>query len=130
MVAMIAASVLMLQHSAKSIAVETWDFVEVYKRAVPGGAGRPSVEFLVDEKKVQGHGGINRFSGAARYRGQTLKLGPIMSTKMGGSPEAMKLESSVFKALGDTDRWRFRRGFLELLKGKSLLARLVRHRVK
>ena len=39
---------------------------------------------------VSGSAGVNRFSGTARLDGDRLTLGPLRTTRMAGSPEAME----------------------------------------
>ena len=48
---------------------------------------------------VTGSGGINRLRGAAHADGDRLMLGPLISTRMGGPPEAMDEEESLTSAL-------------------------------
>ena len=44
--------------------------------------------FLVESGKVQGNGGVNSFSGPAKYKGRTIKVGELVSTLMAGGSEA------------------------------------------
>lgn len=124
------ATIALAQSTPKSLAVETWDFGQAGGKTVSSKLGQPSIEFFVDEKKVAGTGGVNRFSGPAVFNGRKIKIGPLVSTKMAGSRDAMEQEDRVLKAVQSADRWRFSKGRLELLAGKLKVASLFRHRVK
>ena len=45
--------------------------------------------------KVGGNGGVNTFSGDFESGPSSVKIGPLASTKMAGSPELMAQESRV-----------------------------------
>jgi heat shock protein HslJ len=49
---------------------------------------------------VAGHSGCNRFTGSYKQQGETLKLGPLASTKMACAPDRMKEERTWFHMLG------------------------------
>lgn len=70
---------------------------------LPPGARRPSIT-IDAEGRVTGFGGVNRLSGsldtAAAPRGE-FKLGPLISTKMAGPPEAMELENRFMRLLDE-----------------------------
>ncbi len=46
-------------------------------------------------------------SGMATIAGETIRFGPIASTKMACSPPAMHQEDRFFAALNDVRAWRF-----------------------
>lgn len=50
------------------------------------------------EGDVSGNGGCNRFAGPYRISGNAIKIGPIMSTRM-GCPATMRLEGTFFSVL-------------------------------
>ena len=51
------------------------------------------------EGRVAGHSGCNRYTGGYVQQGETLKLGPLASTKMACSPERMDQEQAWFQML-------------------------------
>ncbi len=55
----------------------------------------------VEDNRVSGHAGVNRFSGNFEVleKGMLGKVGPFMMTRMAGPPELMKLESDFSGAL-------------------------------
>ena len=57
-----------------------------------------SITFTADGG-VSGEAGVNRFSGTARLDGDRLTLGPLRTTRMAGSPEAMDAERALLSAL-------------------------------
>jgi len=130
MVALITATLLLSQSTPKYLAVETWAFSEVLKHPVAPNLKKPTIEFLVDAKRVQGNGGVNSFGGPAKYKGRTIKIGSLVSTLMAGTPEAMALEKDVLAALSKADHWRAHKDYLELMDGKSRVAKLYRFRNK
>lgn len=79
--------------------------------------------------KVAGTSGVNRYATnadmAALVRGQ-LDLSPIVSTRMAGPPDAMKLEVDFINALSEADSYRFADNALELRKGSETTMRFVK----
>lgn len=51
------------------------------------------------EGRVAGHSGCNRFTGGYALDGETLKLGPMASTKMACAPDQMEQEQAWFQML-------------------------------
>lgn len=49
--------------------------------------------------RISGHGGVNRIGGRLTVEGGTLKVSPLMATRMAGSPEAMALETRYMRTL-------------------------------
>jgi heat shock protein HslJ len=50
---------------------------------------------------VSGSAGVNTFSGTARLDGDRLTIGPLRTTRMAGSPEAMDAEAAFLRAVED-----------------------------
>ena len=59
----------------------------------------PSLEFD-DAGSVGGTTGVNRFHAAYTVDGEAIELGPIITTRMAGSPEAMDQEYAWLQVLG------------------------------
>jgi imidazolonepropionase-like amidohydrolase/heat shock protein HslJ len=74
--------------------------------------GRPIELRFTDDGKVQGSAGCNRVSGAYTLAGESLRFGPLATTKM--ACPAMELERRFLEALQSTARWRIASGALEL----------------
>lgn len=71
-----------------------------------GGAPAPSITLAFDggdqgTSLVAGSGGCNRFTGAWRQEGASLKLGPFAVTRMACPPAAMAVEQRFLDVLGD-----------------------------
>ena len=49
--------------------------------------------------QVAGHSGCNRYTGRFMQDGDSLKLGPLASTKMACAPESMEQERAWFEML-------------------------------
>ena len=72
-----------------------------------------SLEFGANNA-VSGFSGVNRFSGTCTTATGQLKFGPLVSTKMGGSPELMKTEQAYFAALASVRNFSLEGGLLRL----------------
>ena len=98
-----------------------WRLVSLGNEAVPAETGGRPIELrFTSDGKVRGSAGCNRVSGAYTLAGESLRFGPLMTTKM--ACPAMELERRFLEALHSTARWRIASGALELLdaSGKPL----------
>lgn len=59
-----------------------------------------SMTFTADGQ-VSGRAGVNTFGGSARVDGDRIIIGPLRTTRMAGSPEAMDAEAAFLGALDD-----------------------------
>lgn len=67
-------------------------------------AGRVTMSF--GEGRVSGRAGCNQYSGAADYANGTIKVGPLISTKMACMEEGvMQQESTYLNALQSAERY-------------------------
>ena len=84
-----------------------WDvrFVRRGDALVSSAATEPYLEFDADGR-VTGSAGVNRVNGPARVDGDRVHLGPLMTTRMAGSPDAMDDEAALLSALDDVAAWR------------------------
>ncbi|CAH1662149.1 Membrane-bound inhibitor of C-type lysozyme [Hyphomicrobiales bacterium] len=55
--------------------------------------------------KVTGSGGCNHFTGKAEITGETLRIGPLASTRMACPPAVMGQEQKFFNALQGVKSW-------------------------
>lgn len=107
--------------------VGSWRFERVLDRAVPADARAAGVTIGADGS-VAGSTGVNAFGGEADPAGFVdgmLRLGPIMSTRRAGPPQAMALERDILTVLAHVRAFRVDHGVLILLEGDSELARLI-----
>ena len=73
------------------------DGVQIKPEDFPDGV--PAIEFEMDEKRVSGFAGCNRFFGNFQLAGQELMLGEMGSTMMACPSNNMKLEGQFLEAL-------------------------------
>lgn len=72
-----------------------------------------TIEFGADWT-VTGSGGINRFSGSCTTATGEVRFTPMVATKMGGSPERMKMEQEYFDAIAQVRNFSLQGGLLRL----------------
>jgi len=75
-----------------------WRLVELSGTAVPKGLD--SVARFTSDGKVKGSGGCNRFSGAYSLKGDTIKIGPLISTRRACPKPTTDLDLRFFRAIG------------------------------
>lgn len=95
---------------------------------LPASLKKPTLGFGADGK-VTGFTGVNRLSSMintdALMRGE-FKLGPAVTTKMAGPPEAMNVESKFLDALARAKSAKVSGGELSLMDGAQELLRFVK----
>ncbi len=78
-----------------------------------------------EDGKVTGFGGCNRFFGGYTISGNTIKIGPLASTRK-GCPDTLNLEVEFFKALQEAETFEQTEKALVLFgPGGDKLAELV-----
>ncbi len=87
-----------LPASVKALVGSAWQLKQLGGEAVPADA-RASLAFAAGGV-ITGHGGVNRFRGTITVSGATVKVGPLMATKMAGPPAMNALEAKYLQALG------------------------------
>ncbi len=60
----------------------------------------PTLAFDVSNKKIQGRGGCNNYSGSFTIKANMIEFGPIMSTKM-ACTDMMEIETAFFGMLSE-----------------------------
>lgn len=63
------------------------------------------VTLRFDEGKVSGKAPVNRYFGSASMSDATLVFGPLATTQMAGTPEAMQAETDYLKVLPEVTQW-------------------------
>lgn len=112
---------------------QTWTLRTLEGRDLADWLGRataqaPTMTFAPDGR-VSGFAGVNRYSGKvapADLAAGRLDLAQVISTKMAGPPEQMRLESAFLSALQRARTLRTSAGELILSDGQTDLARLAR----
>lgn len=74
--------------------------------------------------KLAMFGGINRLSGSYALVNESVIMGQLISTKMAGPPELMKLESEFAKVMASVDKFHVHGTELELFIGSKVVATL------
>jgi len=64
-----------------------------------GFAGGDDQYIQFRDGRAAGHSGCNRFTGSYTLEGESLKFGPLASTKMACTPEHMEQERAWFQML-------------------------------
>lgn len=98
----------------------------VMEGEIPGrGTIRAGIELKADGT-ASGHTGVNRTNGTYELSGaSSLAFGPMVTTRMAGTPEAMDREQLFLGALAKTRNWHVAGGTLELRAGDEVLLTLV-----
>ena len=63
-------------------------------------------------------------AGSYTQSGNSLHIGPAITTRMMCEPEMMKVEDTFLKVLNEADHFRISGDHLEILKGDQVLAKL------
>lgn len=89
--------------AATGLSAHPWMLVKLGDRTNPMGAGDkpPVLAFSSTDMRANGFGGCNRFSGSYTIVGDSLRFGPLMSTKM-ACPGNDQVEIGYLAALGAT----------------------------
>ena len=83
-----------------------------------------TMEFSDD--KVGGKGPVNNWSSSYTVEENRLSFGPVITTRMAGSPAAMAAESAFLTRLGRVDNWLVEDDRLVLRAGDERLLVFVR----
>ncbi len=101
-------------------AIGEWSVSQLKGR--PVGAGKAPWIRIEDSGKLSGWAGVNQISSqldaAALSRGE-FKPSPIISTRMAGPPESMKVESDLLNALQDARTFSARSDAMDLWDGSG-----------
>ncbi len=74
--------------------------------------------------KLAMFGGINRLNGSYALVNDAVIMGQLISTRMAGSPELMKLENEFTKVMASVDKFHVHGTELELFSGPKVVATL------
>jgi heat shock protein HslJ len=105
-----------------SLTGTVWKLVEL--NGEPVGANKlPSLTLDAATGKVTGLAGVNRFNGSFKQQDAALTFGPLLTTRMAGPEDAMKLEGEFLAALSRVTTWKADGLMLSLLADKTEVAR-------
>jgi len=104
-----------------------WECASVNDLAVTEGAA-PTLE-IAEDGKASGNSGVNRFGARAEAEDSAIRFTMVVSTRMAGPEDRMKLEASFLAALERTRRFRIDGTLLTLMDEKgSVVATFLGHR--
>jgi len=78
-----------------------WQVASIDDGGVGGAAGAAPTLVLDPDGTVSGSTGVNRFRGTYELAESLLEIGPLVTTRMAGSPEAMEVEQLFLSVLGE-----------------------------
>ncbi len=105
-----------------------WRVIEIEGQPLPFKDSPPTLEFDAGEGRINGFGGVNRFSAAYAWSRPGAQIDPGPMTLMAGPPERMKVENDLVRLLSLVNRLTIEEGQLMLWRGEKLLLRLDRAR--
>jgi heat shock protein HslJ len=111
----------------KGIEGREWQLTEIGGVAVtPLPVGKqPSIMFDAGKKTASGYNGCNNYFGQYELDGQTIKFGPIASTRRACPELQSTIELKFMAALEQTRAWKKEKDILVLLEGAKVLARFA-----
>ena len=106
-----------------ALAGTSWSLVEIGGVTAPTGAGgRPATLNFTDSVRAGGFSGCNRAGGDYTLRGDSLRFGALIMTKM-ACDAGMDLERSYAEALEATRRYRVDHDVLDLIGESGIVAK-------
>jgi heat shock protein HslJ len=104
-----------------------WECASVNDLAVTEGAA-PTLE-IAEDGKASGNSGVNRFGARADADGAAIRFTMVVSTRMAGPEDRMRLEASFLAALERARGFRIDGTLLTLMDEKgSVVATFLGHR--
>ncbi len=87
-----------------------------WKLSEMGQTKLPEKEITIsfDKNKVNGNSGVNNYFGSYEIKNDSIKIGPVGSTRMAGPENLMKIEFEYLKLLQDSKTIEFNNNFLIL----------------
>lgn len=90
------------------------------KQAVQSVSADTSLTVVFGEDgKVSGNAGVNTYNGPFTAEVHTVKIGPLVATRMAGPEDLMTQETLFLEALQNSVKWEIRRGMLVLSDDKG-----------
>ena len=89
-----------------------WKLLEMGQTTLPEKDGEITISF--NENKVNGNSGVNNYFGSFEIKNNSIKIGPVGSTRMAGPENLMKIEFEYLKLLQDSKTIEFNNNLLIL----------------
>ena len=89
-----------------------WKLLEMGQTTLPEKDGEITISFA--ENKVNGNSGVNNYFGSFEIKNNSIKIGPVGSTRMAGPENLMKIEFEYLKLLQDSKTIEFNNNLLIL----------------
>lgn len=108
------------------LAYTEWTLVELAGAPVdlPAGGRPPCLALDLEESRVTGSGGVNRIMGTFALAENELRFGPLATTMIAGSDEALARERAFLDTLATVTSYRLESASLTLLADDEAVARL------
>lgn len=108
------------------LAYTEWTLVELDGKPVQVGEAElaPSLVLDLEEARVTGSGGVNRLTGSFALSEDELRFGPLATTRMAGSEEAMQREHAFLDALARVTSYELDDRTLTMLADDDAVVRL------
>ena len=106
----------------------TWKLLELRGQPARVAPNESAPNLLLDpaKKQVRGNTGCNGYSGRYELTGDTLRFGPLLSTRRAcADPEMNRQESAFLKALDETRAWQITGEALVLTGDAGAVARFA-----
>ena len=105
---------------SKKLKNTKWKLIEMGQTSFPEKEGEITISFA--ENKINGNSGINNYFGNCEIKNDSIKIGPVGSTKMAGPENLMKIESEYLKLLQNSKTIKLVKNILTLTTndGKTL----------
>ncbi len=93
----------------------SWELSQIIKRGkeqeFPQNA---NITINFADNKINGHSGVNNYFGSFEIKNNSIKIGPVGSTRMAGPENLMKIEFEYLKLLQDSKTIEFNNNLLIL----------------
>lgn len=89
---------------------------------MPAGSETPYMQLNMNEKKLDGFGGCNKFFGNFFLDGNKVNISELSSTKK-LCAQTSKIENDLMMALRNSEEYNLKDGVLSLLQGNNVLAK-------
>ena len=108
------------------LAYTEWTLVELDGEPVEVGEAElaPSLVLDLEEARITGSGGVNRLTGSFALSEDELRFGPLATTRMAGSEEAMRREHAFLDALARVTSYELDDRTLTMLADDDAVVRL------
>jgi heat shock protein HslJ len=105
----------------------SWTLTELNGAAAVSGGGVPTLEFAAGEPRVSGNASCNRFSGFYTHSGDSVRFGPLASTRMACADAAANTQETAYlRVLETTTRYTVSGDVLTLYVTDRAVAQLRR----